>query len=280
MKDKRNISFFILFLLYIIVFFAGYRYVGTDIFYASLPMIFGASVLYGYTAGFAAVVLNIPAMVVLMYMEGLPFEDAIRQIKPFMILLQCVCVIIPGIIKAYNIKKDNIKAKEMQRRLDELEYRIEKEKREAEKHLQENNELKLVVQRYKDIAGQIRDRDQLTGLLTREAIIRKAQKHLALEEKKAYVFLKTRKLKDINSDKGIFAGDSYIREKAEQLKKLSGEKGRLSGGSFLIIQDPERYEAERNIFETGSYKDLQIRVIIPKGKDRIEEIFRRWGTDD
>jgi GGDEF domain-containing protein len=276
MKDKRNISFFILFLLYIVVFFAGFRYVGTDIFYASLPMIFGASVLYGYTAGFAAVVLNIPAMVVLMYMEGLPFADAIRQIKPFMILLQCVCVIIPGITKAYNEKKENIKAKEMQRKLDDLEYRIEKEKKETEKCMRENNELKLVVQRYKDIVEENRDRDPLTGMLTREAMIRKAQRYIALEEKKAYIFLKTRDLKDINADKGIFAGDVYIREKAEHIKKLPGEKGRLSGGSFLIIQEPDTYDADKMIFD----RDLEIKVIIPKDKDRIEEIFRRWEKDD
>ena len=87
-------------------------------------------------------------------------------------------------------------------------------------------------------------------------------------------------MKDINAGRGIFAGDIYIREKAEHIKKISGEKGRISGGRFLIIRSPDGYNADKVLFGSGAYDDLEVKVIIPQDTDRIEEIFQKGEGND
>jgi GGDEF domain-containing protein len=275
MINKKNISFFILFLMYVIIFFASYRYIGKDVVYASIPMVLGASIIYNYIVGFAAVVLNIPATLLLMYIAGVPFTAAVKNIEPFVILLQCICVVVPGLVRIYNEKNSVSRSKETVRKMGYLQDRIDEEKEEIERLTAENGELKLISGRYKALLDEARTRDQLSGLFSRDGIIAKAQRSIVLHEPKAYIFLRMTDLDETNRTYGIFKGDDLIRKTGKKLLEISAQAGRISGGCFLLIEDPASADALIEKIKTGSGGRIDIVKIIPEADEGIEEIFRR-----
>ena len=280
MTNRKNIAFFILFMLYLVVFFTGYKYIGKGIIYASVPMIFGAAVIYNYFIGFVVVLLNIPATLFLMYFAGTPFSVALTNINPFVVLLQCVCVAIPSIIKIYNEKKDTIRSREANRIIDKLSDEILYEKELKEKYITEINEMKLIIERYKTLLEEKRDTDILTGVQTRDAIIRKMQRYIVLGSQKVYVFIYLRKLKEINKTQGIFEGDAYIRKIAGKILKISKEIGRISVGTFLLIAEKSSIDEINKKIKDEFDDELEIVIVKQDKKDDVSEIFKRGIAND
>ena len=230
MKNKKNISFFILFLLYIFMFIFTYDHFGENVFYASLPMILGASMLYGYIAGFAVIALNIPATLILFYVFGIPFSDSIKFVNPFIILLSCVCVVIPGMIKLYLDKTESQKFRGYEKRIDELTTKAEDKSRECD-------EAKLLAAMYKGMLEGADKKDAQTGLLSRKAV----SGYIIKEGRgKHYIIIKITKIGKINRKLGFIKGDEYIKNMADELLLLNVTAGRITGACFILIVDQDQ----------------------------------------
>jgi GGDEF domain-containing protein len=280
MINRKNISFFILFLLYVIIFLVGYRYIGNDILFASIPMILGASVIYNYVIGFLAVVLNIPATIMLMYIAGVPFDSAVKNLDTFVILLQCICVVVPGLVKLYIEKNSSVRSKEMDRKLLSLQDMIDDEREEKQRFAAENEELRMITERYKKMLDEQQGKDQISGLFSRTEILRLAQKHILQGDRKTYIFLRINGLEDINRAYGMFRGDEKIHETGSMLKAFASEAGRISGGRFLIIEDADPAPDTINKIRAAFGNDADVMGIVPENDDNIEEIYKRWMDND
>lgn len=267
-------------MLYLVVFFIGYKYIGKGILYASVPMIFGAAVIYNYFIGFAVVLLNIPATILLMYFAGTPYSVAISNINPFVVLLQCVCVAIPSIVKLYNEKKDIVKTSEVNRLIEKLNDEVFYEKEQKEKYIEESSELRLIVERNKKFLEEKRDKDILTDTLTRDAVIRRMQRYITLGNEKGYIYIHLKKLKEINTAEGIFDGDAYLRKTAGKLLGLSKEIGRISGGTFILIEDISSIDGIYRIIKDEFNEELDIVKVTPNKDDSINDIFQRSNDND
>lgn len=263
MKNKKNISFFILFMLYIIIFIVTHDFLGEDVFYASVPMILGASILYGYAAGFLVIALNIPATLVLFYVFGMPFADSIKFINPFIILLSCICVVIPGMIKLYIDKSESQKFRGYEKKIDELT-----EKNEELNRISEETGLSALL--YKGMFENVEKKDAMTGLLSRKAI----SEYIINEgAKKYYMIIKLRGIDMINKELGFAKGDEYITGIAEKLLDMNLTAGRITGACFIAFTDKEHSQEIIDKLKGDHHVELELYANKVEGNETLEAIF-------
>ena len=263
MKNKKNISFFILFLLYIFIFILTYDFFGENVFYASLPMILGASMLYGYIAGFVVIALNIPATLILFYVFGIPFYDSIKFVNPFIILLSCICVVIPGMIKLYLDKTESLKFRGYEKRIDELTTKAEDKSRQCD-------EAKVLADMYKGMLDETDKKDIQTGLLSRKAVSDYIIKEGCTKQ---YIIVKLKQIEKINREIGFIKGDEYIKNIAKELLLLNITAGRITGACFMLIADSDKTRSITDKLTAAHPDEFDIHINIIAGGETLEDIL-------
>ena len=104
--------------------------------------------------------------------------------------------------------------------------------------------------------------DRLTGLYNREFFYEKVRERLQKDPDKEYTIICTNieNFKLYNDNFGTTAGDRLLQQIAQNLREKSGENaicGRYGGDRFMCLQEREKEQKDRAVFETGFSKRVK-----------------------
>ena len=111
--------------------------------------------------------------------------------------------------------------------------------------------------------------DRLTGLYNREFFYEKVRERLQKDPDKEYTIICTNieNFKLYNDNFGTTAGDRLLQQIAQNLREKSGENaicGRYGGDRFMCLQEREKEQKDRAVFETGFSKN-------------VKNVVMKWG---